>query len=370
MRFLHMADLHIGKSVNGFSMLEDQRHILNAMLKMTEDIGPDAVLIAGDVYDRQTPGPEAVSMFDDFLTGMVRAGAEVFIIGGNHDSPERLSFGCRIMTNVHVYSVFDGSVRSETVQDEWGEVVIHMLPSLRVSNARPFFGEDCSDPVRTVMSKLSLDPGKRNVIMAHQFTCSSTPPMLSDSELSVGGSDWVDLSLFEPFDYAALGHLHVPQALRRESLRYAGSPLKYSASECRMKGGEKSVPLVELREKGDVSVTLLPLTPLRDMRIIKGTLAGLLAASTEYDYVHAALTDREEVRDAFGQLKRVYPNIMSIEWSGIADAQADAYADAVPADIAARDPLLLFRSFFEAAWGRPMNEEQERIAREAMNEEL
>ena len=268
----HLADLHIGKKLYEFSMIEDQRFILEQILGILEEEKVDGVLVAGDVYDKPVPAAEAVQLLDDFLTGLASCGIKVFLISGNHDSAERLAFGARLFgeAGVYVSRIYDGTVRKITLRDEYGEADVHLLPFIKPSMVRHFWEEEetetFQDAVRTAIHHMEVDPSRRNVLVAHQFvtgagTCES-------EELLVGGLDQVDASLFADFDYVALGHIHSPQKIGRETLRYCGTPLKYSFSEADQ---EKSVTIVELREKGDVRLSVRPLRPLHDLRQIRGS---------------------------------------------------------------------------------------------------
>ena len=280
MKLLHLSDLHLGKRVNEFSMLEDQKYILSEIIQIVEKEAPDAVLIAGDVYDKSVPPAEAVELFDDFLVRLSRLGTQVFVISGNHDSPERVAFGGRLMdpSGIHMSPVYSGQVQPVPLTDAFGTVNIYMLPFVKPIHVRRFFPEaetgTYTDALRTAVEQMSVDPAARNVLITHQFV---TGAWRSESEdISVGGTDNVDASVFDAFDYVALGHIHGPQHVGRETMRYCGTPLKYSFSEA---GHQKSVTAVELGEKGSVQVRAIPLTPRRDMREIRGTYLELTAKS-------------------------------------------------------------------------------------------
>ncbi|MDR2296682.1 MAG: exonuclease SbcCD subunit D [Clostridiales Family XIII bacterium] len=354
MKLLHLADLHLGKRVNEFSMIEDQKHILERILRISEEERPDGVLIAGDVYDKSQPSAEAVELLDEFLTSLTACGRPVFMIGGNHDSPERLSFGSRILrkNGLHIAGAFAGTLQRVSQEDAHGIVNIYMLPFLKPAMLRPFLeqpAESYDAAVRAVVSAAGIDEGERNVLLAHQFAVSGLrQPARSESEaLSVGGLDNVDISAFAPFDYVALGHLHRPQSIGRATVRYAGSPLKYSFSEARH---EKSATLVELGEKGDLSIRPAPLVPLRDLREIKGPLAALLHAGREdaegaEDYIRATLTDEEALYDAIGCLRGVYPNLMALDFENSRSRQA-VLSQSADADAAEKSPMELFAAFY------------------------
>lgn len=371
MRLIHLADLHLGKRVNGFPMIGDQKHILEEILRIIGDERPDAVLIAGDIYDRPVPPAEAVALFDDFLVRLSRGGPRVFIISGNHDSPERMAFGGRLMdaSGIHFSPVYDGRVTPFRLEDGFGTVNVFMLPFIRPANARVFFPEeeitDCNGAVRAAVNAMEPDPADRNVLMTHQFV---TGAERSDSEdVPVGGSDGVDASVFGGFDYVALGHLHRPQNVGSERIRYAGSPLKYSFSEA---GHQKSVTVAEMGPKGSLSVRTVPLKPLHDMRELRGTYAGLMLRSfyekTSWpdDYTHITLTDEEDVPDAVGRLRVIYHNLMRLDYD---NARTRSGAGPAPdAAVGRKSPFELFAGFYELQNGRPMSDRQSEFMRTAI----
>lgn len=323
MKFAHLSDLHLGKRVNEFSMIEDQRYILKEITEIIRREQADAVLIAGDVYDKTIPPAEAVRLLDEFLTGLSKMGLPVLAISGNHDSPERLSFGTGLMKNSGVYlsPVYDGEAESVILQDAWGEIRVFLLPFLKPATVRSTVEEkeresiaSYQEALEKAVERLAPDTKQRNVLLAHQFV---TGAGRSDSEeVSVGGLDNVDAGIFDGFDYVALGHIHSPQHVGRETLRYCGTPLKYSFSEADQ---QKSVTMAELKEKGWVSIQTIPLTPFRDLRKIRGTYMEVTARSfyqdqnTE-DYLQITLTDEEDVPGAMEKLRTVYPNLMRLEY--------------------------------------------------------
>lgn len=363
MRMLHLADLHLGKCVLEAPMLEVQRHFLDDVLHTASENAVDAVLIAGDIYDRSVPPADAVEAFDDFLSALHRAGIPVLAVSGNHDSPERLEFGSRLFANdgIHIAGRYDGHVRRVTLTDAIGPVNFYLLPFLKPVMVRATLGEDVTstdEAVRLALKGLPEDPGSRSVLIAHQFVCASgLSPETCDSEtLSVGGSDSVDISCFDGFDYVALGHLHRPQRIGRDTARYAGSPLKYSLSEIRY---PKSLPLVTLGEKGQIDVELLPIRPLLDMRRIRGGLEELLAAGRENpadceDYIHAVLTGGE-VLDPAERLRTVYPHLLHVE---IETAEHPEIEEAFTDPLAHKSERELFEDFYRQVNGKPLSEEQ------------
>lgn len=363
MKFLHLADLHLGKRVNGFSMLEDQAHILRQILAILDDEQPDGVLIAGDVYDKSVPSVEAVELLDDFLTELRARGVPVLLISGNHDSPERLAFGGRVMDScgIHISPVYDGALAPVTLQDAFGPVHVWLLPFVKPAHVRRWFPdadiESYTDAVAEAVAHMDIDTAARNVLVTHQFVTGGTRS--GSEELSVGGTDNVDSGIFAPFDYVALGHLHGAQHIGRETIRYAGSPLKYSFSEARQ---HKSVTVVTLGEKGDVQVRTVALTPLRELREIRGSYDELTARSfyehTTYrsDYLHLILTDEQDVFDAMSRLRTIYPYLMTLDYDNARTRAAGGMS--VPAETERRTPLELFEALYQRQNHRPMSEVQ------------
>lgn len=363
MKFLHLADLHLGKRVNGFSMLEDQAHILRQILAILDDEQPDGVLIAGDVYDKSVPSVEAVGLLDGFLTELRARGVPVLLISGNHDSPERLAFGGRVMDScgIHISPVYDGALAPVTLQDAFGPVHIWLLPFVKPAHVRRWFPdadiESYTDAMAEAIAHMDIDTAARNVLVTHQFVTGGTRS--GSEELSVGGTDNVDSGVFAPFDYVALGHLHGAQHIGRETIRYAGSPLKYSFSEARQ---HKSVTVVTLGEKGDVQVRTVALTPLRELREIRGSYDELTARSfyehTTYrsDYLHLILTDEQDVFDAMSRLRTIYPYLMTLDYDNARTRAAGGMS--VPAETERRTPLELFEALYTRQNHQPMSEVQ------------
>lgn len=363
MKFLHLADLHLGKRVNGFSMLEDQAYILRQILAILDDEQPDGVLIAGDVYDKSVPSVEAVGLLDGFLTELRARGVPVLLISGNHDSPERLAFGGRVMDScgIHISPVYDGALAPVTLQDAFGPVHVWLLPFVKPAHVRRWFPdadiESYTDAMAEAVAHMDIDTAARNVLVTHQFVTGGTRS--GSEELSVGGTDNVDSGVFAPFDYVALGHLHGAQHIERETIRYAGSPLKYSFSEARQ---HKSVTVVTLGEKGDVQVRTVALTPLRELREIRGSYDELTARSfyehTTYrsDYLHLILTDEQDVFDAMSRLRTIYPYLMTLDYDNTRTRAAGGMS--VPAETERRTPLELFEALYQRQNHQPMSEVQ------------
>lgn len=369
MRFLHCSDLHLGKRVHECTMIEEQRQMLDQLVSIAEQKAVDGVLLAGDLFDKAVPSIEAVQLLDGFFTSLSQRHLPVYCISGNHDSPERLSFGGRLLERSGVYlaSVFHGEMYHLTLEDGFGPLHLYLLPFVKPSMVRPFFPDEnittYEEAVRSVLSHSALDPSARNVLVAHQFiTNNGVEPSRCDSEtLSIGGVDQVDASLFDAFDYVALGHLHGPQSIRRETVRYCGSPLKYSFSECRQK---KSVTIVELREKGDVTLETVMITPLRELRELRGTLSALLdpdvvALGNPEDYLRVILTDEEPLYDPLSQLRQKYPNILRLDVENSRTAQGSV--SATTQQIEEKSPEALFSAFYEMANGVPISPEEQAI---------
>ncbi|MBO5535718.1 MAG: exonuclease SbcCD subunit D [Clostridia bacterium] len=365
MKLIHLGDLHIGKRVNEFSMLEDQEFILARILSVIEDEQPDGVLLAGDIYDKTVPSAEAVALFDRFLVRLARLGPAVFMISGNHDSPERIAFGGRLMeqSRVYVSPIFDGHIKSVLLKEGTRQARIYLLPFVKPAQVRHYLDESVTDynqAMEACIREMKVNPEEINILVAHQFVTGAI--QCESEELSVGGTDNVDFEVFEPFDYVALGHLHGPQQVGRETIRYAGSPLKYSFSE---RNQVKSVTVVEIERKGRIGVRQVPLTPRRDLREIRGTYAELTmrdnyAGTNVEDYLRVILTDENEVMDALAKLRIIYPNIMRLEY----DNTRTRTNSVLLADEAVQEKsrLELLDELYEIQNGVPLSEAQRKYA--------
>ena len=412
MKVLHVSDLHIGKRVNGISMLDDQRYILRQILDIAEKRQVSVLLIAGDVYDKASPSAEAVTVFDAFLTDAVAAGLRVLVIPGNHDSAERIAYAQGLLEKqgVCLPPVYAGEVERVELEDEHGPVEFWLLPFLKPGDVRRFFpneeiGDDYSAALRAVLSACDIDQGKRNVVLSHQLvTAYGTAPDRADDEIKLGGMDNVDVSVYDAFDYVALGHVHRPQRVGRDTVRYSGSPLKYSFSEARY---DKSAALIELGEKkpGDdvgecVSFELITLVPLHDVREVRGTLADVLAmgaaasdsladagASADgvcdkvalgngsrdgaasvaavrdasQDYLHITLSDEHPQLDAMAKIHEVFPNAMMLDYDNVT-VLVDRPQTQLTTDPDSMDTLDLFSAFYESQVGNPLDDEQRDFA--------
>lgn len=351
MKLFHLSDLHLGKRLNGFSLIEDQAAILSQILAYVDTEYPDAVLIAGDVYDKPFPPAEAVSLFDSFLVQLVERRIQIFVISGNHDSPERLSFGSRIMqaSDLHIAPVYDGTLMPISVSDSYGSIDFYLLPFLKPVHVRHFYPEELietyTDAIRCALSHRTKGAADRTVLLAHQFVTGAL--RCESEELLVGGVEQIDVQVFDGFDYVALGHLHGPQAVGRPTVRYSGTPLKYSFSEARH---QKSISVITLKESGTIEIELLPLIPKRDLLERTASFETMLNRTfyQEFDrnaYLHITLTDEQEIPDAISRLRMIYPNIMRLDYCNTYTAQQDALH--VTAQTEQRTPLELFAELYE-----------------------
>lgn len=367
MKFLHLADLHLGKRYNEFSLIADQKYILDEIVGIVEAERCDGVIIAGDIYDKSVPSAEAVELFDGFLNALAERGAQVFAISGNHDSAERIAFGSRLMSlgGVHFSPVYSGAVEPVKLRDKYGVVNVYMLPFIKPATVRRFFEgqtiENYNDAVKAAVNAMNVDTGERNVLVAHQFVTGASHS--GSEEFVVGDLGNVDAEIFAPFDYTALGHVHGAQNVGSPAVRYSGTPLKYSLSEAK---NEKSVTVVELGPKGDLAVRTVALKPLRDVVEIRGTYEELTKRSfyggttLTGDLVHVVLTDEEEVPDALGKLRLIYPDITSLRYDN-ARTQESSQVGQLEA-VSARSPIELFSALFEAQNNKPMSPEQRELA--------
>lgn len=367
MKIMHLSDLHIGKKVNEYSMLQDQIYILKEILRIIDNEKVETVIIAGDVYDRSLPPNEALELFDEFLYQLSGRNVNVFVISGNHDSPERISYGGRMMTENKIFlsPVYDGNVKPITLNDDYGEVNFYLLPFVRPTDIRRYFPdeniENYTDAVKVAIDNMNVDFSERNILVTHQFV---TGAELSEPEdIIVGGTDNVSGEVFDGFDYVALGHIHREQTVGKDNIRYCGTPLKYSFSEAK---NIKSVTILDFNDKGNIEYSKIPLTPFRDMREIRGTYYELTLKSnyestnTE-DYLHITLTDEEDIPDAIGKLRSIYPNIMKLDYDNLR-TRGSGTVDAIE-NIESKSPFELFADLFKQQNNQDMSEEQEEIMR-------
>lgn len=362
MKFIHISDLHLGKRIYEYSLLEEQAHILNQIIEITDSEKPDGVLIAGDVYDKPIPPAEAVKLFDDFLVRLSQRKTEVFVISGNHDSPERIAFGARIMSagGIHLSPVYNGEIEPFSMSDEYGKVNVYMLPFVKPAHVRCFCEEEISsytDAIRAAVSKMRINSAERNVLVTHQFVTGAA--RCESEEISVGGSDNVEAAVFESFDYVALGHLHSPQNCGSPKIRYCGTPLKYSFSEVKDK---KSVTVAELLEKGNMRYKTIELTPLHELVELKGTYKEITLksfyenTSWREDYTHITLTDEEDIPDAISKLKPIYQRLMKLDYDN-KRTRNNAIIESAES-VETKSPLELFADFYMLQNNQPMSGEQ------------
>ena len=389
MKIIHLSDLHIGKKVHGFSMMTDQEHILNQICDIIKAQKPDAVIIAGDIYDQSVPSAEAVSLFDRFLAEISGIASHVFIISGNHDSAERIAYGHEIMKKggVHLSPVFDGNVRPVEIEDEYGKIRFYMLPFVRLPEARlalsQAFQKDnpeiqipeihsYDDAVKAAISRMNINRECRNVLITHQFVTGAAQ-CESEDIISVGGADNVNSDAFSAFDYVALGHLHGPQHIGRESVRYCGTPLKYSFSE---KDHKKTITVLDIGNKkngdyADIAITEIPLNPIRDMREIRGRYNDIMNrenyvnTNTE-DYLHIVLTDEEDVPEGISRLRSVYPNIMLLDYDNERTRHSPELREI--AKIHRKSRMELLEDLYKMMNGKDMSNEQREFAQSIFDE--
>lgn len=373
MKIIHLADLHIGKRVNEFSMIDDQKYILNQILEIIDKEKPDAVIIAGDVYDKQVPSIEAVELLDSFISDISKRKTTTFIISGNHDSAERLAFGSSLMAmgKIYISPVYNGKISKYTLKDDFGSANFYLLPFVKPSHVKRFFPdekiESYTDAIKVVVDNLKLDTSEINILIAHQFVTGAS--RTESEEISVGGLDNVDASVFEDFDYVALGHIHRPQKIGTERIRYCGTPLKYSFSEV---NDTKSVSIIEINSKEDFNLRMIPLIPKRDMRKIRGTYEELTTKNSYEntntdDYIHVTLTDEFNVADAIQKLRVIYKNIMKLEYDNMRTRESRKINldDMV---IENKNPLEIFSEFYKLQNNKEMDDEQKKIIKKIMEE--
>lgn len=361
MKLIHISDLHLGKRLGEYSLYEEQADILGKILAIVDDEQPDAVMIAGDIYNKSVPPEESVQLFDDFICGLSSRNVQTFIISGNHDSAERIAFGGRLMQScgVHMSPVYDGKTQPITLTDEYGAVSVYMLPFIKPITIRRFFPDaeisSYNDALKITVGAMEIDSSKRNILITHQFI---TGASLSESEeIFIGGTENVDADIFAEFDYVALGHIHSPQNIRK-NMRYCGTPLKYSKSEIRQ---NKSVTVVELEKKGALNVRTVPLIPLRDVREYRGTFSEFTDSAfyskvNTDDYVYLTITDESEIPEAVHKLRKIYPRLLKLSYDNAATSSVCELTSACAVtDIT---PEELFDEFFRETNPNGMNQQQ------------
>ncbi|MBO4652102.1 MAG: exonuclease SbcCD subunit D [Lachnospiraceae bacterium] len=367
MKFIHLGDLHLGKTLHEFDLIEDQKYILDRILELADTDSVDGVLIAGDVYDKAIPSEAATRLLDYFLVELSKRGIRVFLVSGNHDSDDRLNFGRTFFASKQVYisSVFDGTLHKESLVSGDTVVDVYMLPFVKASQVRHFFPDakinTYDDAVRVILQNTQLDKTHTNILVAHQFvTGTGEDPVLGGSESigtqSVGLVEKIGCDCFEEFDYVALGHIHCPQRIGRDEVRYSGSPLKYSLREA---DDEKSVPLITVEADGTITIELVPLKPLRDLRHIRGPIKELLArdnVTRPEDFIYATLTDEDIVNDAMGIFRQTYPNTVKIDYDNShvkSVEQVDILENGEKKDFSE-----LIRDFYKLMYGCDISDEE------------
>lgn len=361
MKLIHISDIHLGKRLNEYSLAEDQELMIREILRAVEEEAPDAVLIAGDVYDKSVPSGAAVTALDGFLSKLAALVPEIFIVSGNHDSPERLAYlgGLLDSRGIHISPVYSGEIPPYSLEDEHGSVNLYLLPFVKPREVERYLGgeyPDYNSAVRAAVEAMNIDASKRNILVTHQFVTGAS--RTESEEISVGGSDNVDAEVFEIFDYTALGHIHRAQSFLGGKVRYSGSPLKYSFSEA---NDEKSLTVIELQGKGELEIRTLPLKPLHDMRELRGSYSELMSRETYLgkgyaeDYMHLTLTDEDDIPDAVSKLRVVYKNLMKLDY----DNKRTRAVGNTPEELTEeKSPIELFSDFFLTVNGQQMNDEQ------------
>ena len=379
MKILHLADLHLGKILQEQSLIEDQEYMLKEIIEIIKNENVEIVLISGDVYDRSVPPAEAVNLLDNFLKILIKElKIKVFIISGNHDSKDRLGFGSKIFEDEGLYieSKYNGNLRKVELEDSYGKLNIYMLPFVKPIEVKEFFEDDLENNHNTAIHKIiekeKINKDERNIIMVHQFVTAGTiEPERTESEiLSLGGIENVDVSNFDDFDYVAIGHVHRPQQIGRKEARYAGTMLKYSFSEI---NHNKSVPVIDFKEKGNIEINLKELIPLRDMREIKGPIEELLKKENYElgnvnDYIKAVITNEETIYDAIGQIRRIYPNTLKIEIRNSKTINGGQEQDLNLQKVKRKSELELFEDFYKSQNNVDLDEKQKEIIKDIISE--
>lgn len=365
MKILHLSDLHIGKRVNEFSLFDDQRYIFRQILDVIDSEKIECVIIAGDIYDKSAPSAEAVSLFDEWLTFLFERNLKIFIISGNHDSAERIGFGSKLLDKSGVYlsPVYSGDIAPVTLSDEYGEIVFTMLPFIKPANVRAAFPDEeitsYTDAVRTALSKCDIDTSKRNILITHQFVTGASKG--GSEEVTVGGTDNVDVNVFDAFDYVALGHIHNAQSVSRETVRYCGTPLKYSFSEV---NSLKTATVLNVAEKGNIEISAVPLAPLHDMREVRGSFEDMVKSPASEDYMRVILTDEQDIPDALSRLRGVFKNLMILEYD---NSRTRSYSHISGMEITDdMSPQDMFAELFSRQYGKEISDTQREILCEVL----
>ena len=371
MKFIHISDLHLGKRVNEFSMIEDQKFILIKILNVIDEEKPDGILIAGDVFDRAVPSEEAMQLWDDFLIKISARKIPVYAISGNHDSAVRFSDHNKLVENAGIYlsPVYEGDIKKISLEDEDGKLNIYMLPFIKPVIVKQYFPdkkiEDYTDACKVAIEHMNIDTNERNILIAHQFVLGAST--CESEEHNVGGLDNVSVAVFDDFDYVALGHIHGKQSIGRETVRYSGTPLKYSFSE---KNHIKSVTILEIGKKGNIEIREKELIPQHDMREIRGTYDEITNKKNYEgtpidDYLHIVLTDEEDIPDAIGKLRVIYKNIMKLSYDNKRTRENKVISEVE--NLERKSPIELFEEFYELQNNQKINDEQRNYLLELIN---
>ncbi len=377
MKFIHLGDLHIGKSLGEYSLMDDQKYILDQILDIIRDKSVDAALLAGDIYDRALPSEAAVNLLDYFISKLADMGVEAYIISGNHDSEDRLNYGRRLFSSrgIHIVSKFGGKLETFEREDEYGKLNICLLPFVKASQVRFYYPDEeiktYDDAVKAIIDHAELNYESRNILIAHQFVTGDGDPVVSGSEgasvQNVGLVEKISCESLRNFDYVALGHIHSPQRVRHDNIRYSGSMLKYSLSEA---NSSKSAPVITVKEKGELDIELVPLRPMRDLRHIIGPMAQLLSAENitdPEDYMYVTLTDEEIINDAMSIIQQFYPHTVKIDYRNSHTQEIEDFDISDMADTKSFDELI--SDFYLKMYGTEISDDELEImmsvAREA-----
>ncbi|NLW52684.1 MAG: exonuclease SbcCD subunit D [Tissierellia bacterium] len=370
MRIMHLADLHIGKRVNGFNMIEDQKFALDNILKLVEKQEVDVVMVAGDVYDLTVPSSEAIGLFDYFITSLSKMSVKVLLIAGNHDSSERLSFAKTLIkdSGIYVSRTFDNVVEKITLEDEYGPLNFYLLPFIKPIMVKRYYPElkidDFQSAISNVINGIDLNVNERNIILSHQFIVGATTS--ESEELYLGGLESISVDIYKDFDYVALGHLHKRQSFRDGMVRYPGSLLKYSQSESDY---IKKITILDFKSKGIVDIQEADIEYLRDMRNIKDFFHNIISKSTldnhKDDYIHITLYDEDEILDAISRLREIYPNIMSIRYEN----KKTEKEEKINANTSrTKSPYDLFNEFYEYRNNVALDERKSEIIKKLIDD--
>ena len=376
MKLIHLGDLHLGRSLGEFDLIEDQKYILGQILDLIDKEKVDAVLIAGDVFDKSIPSEAAVNLLDSFLKDLVSRNVKVFMISGNHDSDDRLNYGKWTFEKQGVYisAIYDGKLDCHVLKDGDTEINIYMLPFVKASHVRHVYPDETidtyEDAVRLVIDKAGIDESKCNIVIAHQFVAGKEDPLLSGSESigtqNVGTVEKVGYDCFSKFDYVALGHIHSAQKVGRDLCRYSGTPLKYSLKEINDK---KSVPLITVNGKNDISFEPVLLNPKRDVRHIRGKMEELLDPaniSSPDDFIYATLTDEDIIDNVMGIFQQSYPNTVKVDFDNSRTREVEKVDISQIAENRTFEDLI--NDFYKQVYGCDISDEEMAVMREAARE--